>query len=52
VAAASSSVEQRRDEGVDAAAEILKIEQEHIGRVHHRRRGAAHFAIEAEHGMP
>jgi hypothetical protein len=45
-------VEQRGDEGVDPAAEVLQVEQEHVRRAHHLARRAADFAVEAEHGMP
>ena len=43
-------VEQRGDEGVDPATQVLEVEQEHIGAGHHLAGGAAHLAIEAEHG--
>ena len=43
-------VEQRGDEGVDAAAQILQVEQEHVRARHHLPGGAAHLAIEAEYG--
>ena len=43
-------VKQRRHEGVDAAAEVLQVEQEDIGAVHHPLGRAAHFAIKAEDG--
>jgi hypothetical protein len=43
-------VAQRRDEGVDATAEILQIDQQHIEGVHHRGRRPAHGAVETEHG--
>ena len=42
-------VAQRRDEGVDAAAEILQVDQQHVERVHHRVGRPAHLAVEAEH---
>jgi len=42
-------VEQRGDEGVDAAADILEIDEHDIERVHRRVGRAADFAIEAEH---
>ena len=42
-------VEQRRDEGVDAAAEVLQVEQEHVGRAHHLPGRTAHLAVKAEH---
>ena len=41
-------VTQRRDERVDAAAEVLQVDEQHVERVEHRVRGAAHFAVEAE----
>src|SRR5690606_21612606 len=41
-------VEQRRTEGVDSAAEVLQVEQENVGRVHHLAGGTAYLAIEAE----
>ena len=43
-------VEQGRDEGVDAAAQVLQVEQEDVGTVHHLDRGPAHLAVEAEDG--
>ena len=43
-------IAQRGDEGVDAAAEVLQIDQQHVEGVHHRARRAAHFAIETEDG--
>ncbi len=42
-------VAQRRDEGIDAAAEVLQVDQQHVEAVHHRRRRPAHRAVEAEH---
>ncbi|MDT4846521.1 hypothetical protein FQZ97_805450 [compost metagenome] len=45
-------IAQRGDEGVDAAAEILQIDQQHVEAVHHRVGGAAHLAVEAEHRQP
>ena len=42
-------VAQRGDEGVDAAAEILQIDEQDIERVHHRVGRPAHFAVQAEH---
>ena len=41
-------VAERRDEGVDAAAQILQIDEQHVEAVHHRRRRAAHRSVEAE----
>ena len=42
-------VPQRGDEGVDAAAEVLQVDQQDIERLHHRVGRPAHFAVEAEH---
>ena len=42
-------VAQRRSEGIDATAEILQVDQQHVERVHHRRGRAAHRAVETEH---
>ena len=41
-------VPERGDEGVDAAAKVLKIHEDHVERIDLSFRGAAHFAIEAE----
>ena len=41
-------VAQRGDEGVDAAAEILQVDQHDVEGVHHRIGRLAHFAVEAE----
>ena len=41
-------IEQRGDEGVDAAAEVLQIEQKHIGSGHHLPAGAAQLSVKAE----
>ena len=43
-------VAQGGDEGVDAATQILQIDQQHVEAVHHRRGGPAHLAVQAEHG--
>jgi len=43
------NVEQGRDEGVDAAAQVLQVDQDHVKAVDHCRGRAAHLAIEAEH---
>ena len=42
-------VAQRGDEGVDAAAEVLQVDQQHVEAVHHRVGRAAHLAVQAEH---
>ncbi len=42
-------VAQRGDEGVDAAAEILQVDQQHVEAVHHDIGRPPHFAVEAEH---
>jgi hypothetical protein len=42
-------VEQRRDEGVDAAAEVLQVDQDRVERAHRLAGRAAHLAVEAEH---
>ena len=42
-------VTQRRDEGIDAATEILQIDKHDIESIHHRVRRPAHFAVQAEH---
>ena len=42
-------VPERGDEGVDAAAEILQVDQQDVEGVHHGVGRAADFAIEAEH---
>ena len=42
-------ITQRRDEGVNAAAEILQIDQQHVETVHHRGSRAAYFAVQAEY---
>jgi hypothetical protein len=41
-------IAQRRDEGVDAATEILQVDEQHVEAVHHRRGRPAHFAVQAE----
>src|SRR4051812_34263224 len=41
-------IAQRRDEGVDAATDVLQIDQQHVERIHHLCRRAANFAVEAE----
>ena len=43
-------VAQRGDEGVDAAAEILQVDEQDVEAVHHRGGRPAHFAVEAEDG--
>ena len=43
-------VEQGRDEGVDAAAEVLHVDQQHVERAHRLAGGTPHLAIEAEYG--
>ena len=43
-------ITQGRDEGIDAATQVLQIDEQHIEAVHHRRRRAAYLAVEAEHG--
>ena len=42
-------VAQCRDEGVDAAAEILQIDEQHVAAGQHGWRRSAHRAVEAEH---
>jgi hypothetical protein len=42
-------VEQGRDIGIDAAAEILQVDEYHVERVHRLTRRAPHLAIKAEH---
>ena len=42
-------VEQGGDEGVDAAADVLQIDQDHVERAHRLARRPPHLAIEAEH---
>ncbi|ENO77337.1 sulfate transporter [Thauera sp. 63] len=42
-------VAQRGDEGVDAAAQVLQVDQQHVEAVHHRRGGATDLAVQAEH---
>ncbi len=41
-------IEQGGDEGVDAAAEVLQVHQQHVEGAHHLAGRAAHLAIEAE----
>ena len=41
-------VTQRGDEGIDAAAQVLQIDQQHIKGVHHGRGRAPHRAVQAE----
>ena len=41
-------IEQRGAEGVNPAAEVLQVEQEHVGGAHHLPGRAAHLAVEAE----
>ena len=41
-------VAQRGDEGVDAAAEILQVDEQDVEAVHHRGGRPAHFAVQAE----
>ena len=43
-------VEQGGDEGVDAAAQVLQIDQQHVKAGEHGGGGAAHLAVEAEDG--
>ncbi len=43
-------VAQRRDEGVDAAAEILQVDQQDVEPVHHRCGRAPYVAVQAVHG--
>ena len=43
------NVAQRRDERVDAAAEILQVDEQDVEAVHHYCGRPAYFAIEAEH---
>jgi len=43
------NVAQRREEGVDAAAQILQVDQQHVEAVHHRRGRASDFPVQAEH---
>src|SRR3546814_3042602 len=45
-------IEQGRDIGVDAAAEILEVDEHYVERLHRLPRWAAHLAIEAEHRHP
>ena len=42
-------IAQRGDEGVDAAAQVLQIDEDHVERVQHRLGRPAHLAVEAEH---
>ena len=42
------NVAQGRDEGVDAATEILQVDEDHIACIHHCIRRPAHVAIETE----
>ena len=42
-------VTQRRDERVDAAAEVLQVDEQHVERVEHRLGRPAHFAVQAEY---
>ena len=42
-------VAQRGDERVDAAAQVLQIDQQHVEAVHHGGGGTAHLAVQAEH---
>jgi hypothetical protein len=42
-------VAQRRNERVDAAADVLQIDEQHIERAHHWARRSPHCAVEAEH---
>ena len=41
-------VAQRGDEGVDAAAEVLQVDQQDVEGLHHGRRRSPHRAVEAE----
>ena len=41
-------VAQRGDEGVDAAAEVLQVDQQHVEGRHHGLGRTAHFAVKAE----
>ena len=43
-------VAQRGDEGVDAAAEVLQVDEQDVEGFHHRGGRPAHFAVEAEDG--
>ncbi len=45
-------VAQRRDEGVDARAEVLQVDEQNVERLHHRGRRPAHFAVQAEDRDP
>jgi hypothetical protein len=42
-------VAQGGDEGVDAAAEVLQVDQQDVETVHHRRRRTTYFAVQAEY---
>ena len=41
-------VAERRDERVDAAADVLEVDEQHVERVQHRGGRPAHLAVEAE----
>ena len=41
-------VTQGRDERVDAATEILQVDEDHVACIHHRIRRPAHVAVKAE----
>ena len=43
-------IAQGRDEGVDAATEILQINQQHIEGIHHGVCRAAHIPVETKYG--
>ena len=45
-------VAQGGDEGVDAATDVLQIDEEDVEGVHHRRRRPAHLAVQAEDRDP
>ena len=42
-------VAQCGDEGVDAAAQVLQVDQQHVEAVHHGVGGASHLAVQAEY---
>src|SRR5581483_10531865 len=42
-------VTQRGNKGVDAAAQVLQVDEQHVEAVHHRRRGPAYLAVQAVH---
>src|SRR5690606_938412 len=42
-------VTEGRNERIDAAAEVLKVDEQDVERIHHLRRRTAHVSVQTEH---